>query len=431
MFLRPHHLQQHDLHLEARESLLFRILQPHAFGLVHLRVQDDGLRNYTFAVSELRAVLPEGALVDVPDNARLPMRSFEMHMKEAGRPLDVSIGVRAREPRVAQTHAGSNGDGEARFVARDEEVYDLDVGRDAAPLEVLEYHLRLFFGDEPTHGYDTLPIARLVRTADPASPVALATDWSPPVLVLEASPLLREVARGVTDEIANVLRSLDQVAGSAENINRLMLFQALAGSFPVLRELVQDGLVHPRLVHLELARVAGALFNRRQRGRTLDDIPPYDHRNPGPAFVHLRELIREWSEHVHVEDWKRLPMARQGDHFRVSIPPELRRPGCRYFIEAHAAESTGRIRPVMLTAKISAPDRIGALSTYALPGVPTEFMTGPPSELGPGQTGSFFRLKHEEQEWSGHVLPSAELEVFLLNAPGDLQLQLLVILPKA
>jgi len=125
-----------------------------------------------------------------------------------------------------------------------------------------------------------------------------------------------------------------------------------------------------------------------------------------------------------------LPMARAGDLFRVSIPPELRRPGCRFFIEAHAAESTARIRPIMMTAKISGPDRIATLTTHALPGVPTEAMPGPPPELPPGQTGSFFRLKQEEQEWSAHVVPTGELAVSLLNAPGDLQLHLLVILPR-
>jgi predicted component of type VI protein secretion system len=65
-----------------------------------------------------------------------------------------------------------------------------------------------------------------------------------------------------------------------------------------------------------------------------------------------------------------------------------------------------------------------------MPGVGIEAQPGPPPQLPVGQTGIFFRLKHESPEWSTHVLPAGELDAFIMDAPGDLKMNLVVVLPS-
>ena len=77
MFLRPHHFQQFDLYLESRETARLRALETHAWGLVRLELRKESLDNFSFQVTELEAVLPDGTYIDVPDNSQLPVRSFD------------------------------------------------------------------------------------------------------------------------------------------------------------------------------------------------------------------------------------------------------------------------------------------------------------------------------------------------------------------
>ena len=84
-----------------------------------------------------------------------------------------------------------------------------------------------------------------------------------------------------------------------------------------------------------------------------------------------------------------------------------------------------------LSQKFSAPGRIDFLRENALPGVMTEPQPAAPPALPRGQTGIFFRLKYEENEWTTHVAEAGELAVFIVNAPRDVKLNLIVVLAGA
>ena len=86
---------------------------------------------------------------------------------------------------------------------------------------------------------------------------------------------------------------------------------------------------------------------------------------------------------------------------------------------------------LLMTARVSHPGRIEFLRANALPGVPTEAQSGPPPELPPGQSFTYFRLKHEETEWTTHVAPAGELAAFIMNCPADVKISLIVVLPGA
>ena len=428
LFLRPHHFQQQDLYLEAREFLRFQALDSFAWGLIRLKIDEGSLDNFVFNVQELRAIFRDGTLVDVPGNGKVASRAFDTLMTEVGRPLDIHLGIRARDDRGPQTLSGQDGMGDARFLPDEEEVYDLDAGRNPAPVERLSFNLRIFLGDEQTDGYEALPLARLVRTGDVAHPVKADKDFAPPALVLGSSPVLQDAARAVVERLALALRDIGQKRGGNDP-DPLILYHALSGSLPVLGDMVQDGMVHPRRLYQEMARLAGALFYRDKRGRSAEEIPAYDHYAPGPVFTRLHELIFELSEIAIQRLYQRCPMEREGDRFRAVLPAEAKQSGARFFLEVLADDSTPKVPMLVLGAKVSAPGRIDHLRDHALPGVTTEKQPGQPPELPQGQAGSYFRIQHDQNEWSAHVAPAGELAVFMLGAPQDVKLNLIVILP--
>lgn len=431
MFLRPHHFQQHELCLEARSAALVRAVAPLGWGVRQLELNEAALDNHVFELRAFSAVFPSGTVVELGANARLAARGFEALMAEAGRPLEVHVGLRRRDDQQAQSSEDEQAPGTARYLVRRLDVTDRETGADAQPLEFLDLNLQLLFGGEPAAGFETLPVARLVRTGNRARPVVLDPHFAPPALELSAAPALHAAGRATIERLSTVLRALADVRGS-QNPGHHVLYQALSGSLAVLRELAGDGLAHPRQVYLELARLAGTLLYRDETGRTVDDIPPYDHAAPAPVFERLRQLIVELSEPAFDRRWTRTPLGRAGDLFRCTLPAEAKRPGARLVLEAQAVESTPRLRTILLGAKISSPVRIDTLTRHALPGIPTEMLTSPPPELPPGQAGSFFRLQVEAgAEWSTHVAPGDELAAFLLGAPADIALQLVTILPEA
>ena len=429
LFLKPQHFQQQDIHIESREHQRLQAFEVHSWGLQQLVLNDEALSTFTLSIEKLRAVLPDGTLVDVPGNARVASRPFEGLMTEVGRPIDVQIGLRALEGNGPHTLSGETSTGDTRHIAAAEEVYDLDAGRDPIPMERLNYNLRIFMGDENTDGYATLPIARLSRTGDVGRPVEHDPNFSPPCMQLAGSEMLCRAARAVVERLTVVLRDLGQERGS-ERPDPLILYYGLSGSLPVLREMVQKGEVHPRHLYYELARLAGALFYRDKQGRSAEQVPLYDHRNPGPVFLELRDLIVDLSEMVIQKAYRRVPMERRdGDLFVGTLPQEAKAAGARFFLEVESAESRDRVPLLVMATKISNPERIDHLRQHALPGVPTEAQPGPPPELPKvGQTGAYFRLKYEEPEWATHVVPSGQLAAFMLNAPQDVTLNLIVVL---
>jgi type VI secretion system protein ImpJ len=429
MFLRPHHLQQYDLYLESRDIAYVGALEHYGWGLIRFELEEESLNNFVLGVKALRAVLPEGTLVDVPGNARLLSRALDKGAYEAGQPLDVAIGVRRLEARRPQTREEGGSGGQSRYVAVAQEVYDLDAGRDPSTIEQVEYDLQFFLGSEPADGFETLPVARLMFSGDAGRPVMPAPDFAPPCLALAGSPVLHGIARAVVERLSTVLREKAEVRRS-DQVGQVILYQALSSSLPVLSDMVQDGKVHPRRVYQEMARLVGTLYFRDTEGRSFDDIPVYDHRAPGPVFQGLRTLIRDLSEVEIVRRYRIVPMERAGDVFRAGMPAEGKTPGSRLYFEVTAVESTPRVPGLLQTAKVSTPERIETLKQFALPGIVAERLPGPPPELPPGLTGAFFRLKIEEgEEWNKHALQAQAMAAFLLGAPRDIALKLIIILP--
>jgi hypothetical protein len=101
------------------------------------------------------------------------------------------------------------------------------------------------------------------------------------VISLAASPALHAATRSVVERLATVLRKLDDIRGG-EKVRELILYQALAGCLPILRDLVRVGNIHPGSAtsrwraSLEplLSRPAGSIVRRDS---------DYDHRSPGPG----------------------------------------------------------------------------------------------------------------------------------------------------
>src|SRR4029453_5840939 len=98
-------------------------------------------------------------------------------------------------------------------------------------------------------------------------------------------------------------------------------------------------------------RLARSVFYKDNKGRSFDEIPDYDHREPGPVFDKLRRLILELSERIPDRPYRRSGMSRDGDQFHTNLPADIKKPGTRYFFEVDAPDSEAKLRTLFLVAK--------------------------------------------------------------------------------
>ena len=77
LFLRPQHLQQHELFTEERLRYHFRAFDPFHWGIRELEVDEEALVDHKLTILRLEAILPGGTIVSYPGNAVIESRSFD------------------------------------------------------------------------------------------------------------------------------------------------------------------------------------------------------------------------------------------------------------------------------------------------------------------------------------------------------------------
>lgn len=69
LFLRPHHFQAADRHAADLAARAGRLGLGQDCGIASMEIDPDALANGTFNLRSLRALLPDGTLVAVPDDS--------------------------------------------------------------------------------------------------------------------------------------------------------------------------------------------------------------------------------------------------------------------------------------------------------------------------------------------------------------------------
>src|SRR5262249_2223393 len=149
-------------------------------------------------------------------------------------------------------------------------------------------------------GYETLPLARIEKSAQADAVPQLDEAYIPPVLACDAwGPLAAGIMQAVYDRIGAYLENLaKQVA--ARNIGwdsmaprdpRLFeILRVLNEAYSLLGVMVFAEGVHPLYAYTELCRLVGmlAVFGKTRR---TPDLPRYDHDDLGGCFYRVKQYV--------------------------------------------------------------------------------------------------------------------------------------------
>jgi type VI secretion system protein ImpJ len=329
MFLRQHHFLSEHRQLVRLIQLDEKWTVHHNWGLRSIRLNTDALGNFRFAVSELKARLRDGTLVEVPDDGALPELDLEPALK-GNRKVTVYLGV----PLLQSSHPNISGDGPAdgqRYYLTTKQVDDENLGVNPQPLAFRRLNLKLLLSTQDLAGYETIPLARVEKSDRAEATPQLDRGFIPPVLACDAWPELQAgILQHVYDRIG---RKVEKLAGQAVSRNITLdsldsLTQKGNLSFAQLRVFNEalaylsnlafvEG-IHPLPAYLELCRLVGQLsiFHATRRP---PDLPRYNHDDLGGCFHRIRAYLDELVDIAPEPDYEERDFVGHGLRMEVNI----------------------------------------------------------------------------------------------------------------
>ncbi len=436
LFLTPHHLQQWDRYHEDVLNFRIRALSTFMWGAEDLRFNEDALENGTFEVLRCRAVLPDGMSVDIPDtDAPPPARDFTEAFSPTAERMDVYLAVpvvRSRSANVAGT------DAKAAFMARylplQAGVPDENTGENEMPVTFAAKNLRLLFGEEPLDNHAALKIAELRRT--PEGKTVLEESYIPPSLSLAAARPLTDIVRRLLEILSTKSTTLGEQrrqksAGVADfttsDVATFWLLHTVNAYIPLMMHFHHVQRVHPELLYLTMARLAGELMTFVTEGHP-SDLPRYIHTDLTRTFSQLDRKLRVLLETVIPTRCVPIPLERTKESLYIGRIMDERLPAsAEFFLGVYAKLPEAQLlERVPRKSKIASLDTINYLLGQALPGVLLRPVPVPPGPI-PVRVGfKYFRLEKLGTYWDT-IAASRNICIYFPAEFPDLRLELFAV----
>jgi type VI secretion system protein ImpJ len=441
--LAPQHFQQWDAYLEAQSVERQLLNVPYPWGVHVMELDTESLARGDLRVVSFRGVLPSGVLIRVPEfDPPPPIASIGDSLDHRTDAVDVHLGLplkRSGWPNYAREGDSETSAEDTRYSVRSVVVPDESTGRDERSIERAEQNLRVLLPSDTRENYESMPIARVTRTA--SGDFVLVDDYVPPALSLQASPLLQGLARDVLEKLVTRSSSLasqfsesglDSRDITPGNLRHFLHFAAINGAIPQLANLKDRTNTHPSELYQMLAGVAGHLTTFQTDRFHPRDVPPYRHENLGETFNQLRKMILELLDvgpgHAGYDMIPMISTGREGE-WRGTLDKEEFRVSTAGLYLMLTTDRLGEQAVLGASNRIivSAPDRLPQLLASAVPGVPLRHVTQPPPAIPRRGEAVYFQLDTRDPKWE-EIGAAQSLTVYL---PGeirnDVQLELLVI----
>ena len=423
MLLTPQHFQQWDRHLEGLISARFRIHDPLAWGITGLDINHDGLANGRFTLLQCTVVMPDGLVIDIPDEDGAPQTRVFTELFDSNRE---SLGVYLRLPvdrsdGMTCQLGKESGARPPRFLAEHIEAVDTTTGDNPREVLVAKKNVRIFFSGEETADTVSIKIAELVRM--PTGAVGLKETYIPPCLWMSASTYLLRLLRGLIELLvakratfSDAQRGVMELIGA--DLGKFALIAAVSTHLPVLQHLSQIEQVHPESLYSALVRLAGQLLMLAPPSES-PDLPSYQHENLSATFEALDKRIRSIIEGVTPTRYVTIPLDSTGDNVWVGRVPESRLfASAQFFVMASGDLPEDQVRNLVPhQVKIGSPSKLKEIVAAAMPGVKLYHTPRPPASL-PMKIGTqYFRLDDRGVFWE----EIKKSQVVALHVPESLQ----------
>ncbi len=438
MLLTPHHFQQWDNYHEELLNSRMRSVAPFDYGILDLQVSSEAVANGNFQITNCRAVMPDGLMINVPDAEVVPdLRPVGNHFGVEAEKLGVHLAIPAKKAGEANFQAsGATASGNLRFLQEGAQVKDETSGTNEQPVAYAKSNLRIIFDDELRDGFTTLKIAELQRT--PTGQLKMSDDFIPPILNVSASVWLGNMLRQLVEILITKSGSLGEQRRQSNasladfttsEVAVFWLLNTMNSSIPSMSHFFRSPLLHPEKLYLEMATLAGRLMTFSIEHHPKD-IVKYDHDDLYFTFYNLSAQLRELLETVIPTRCVPIPLEKTRETLYVGrIDDERLLKEAAFYLAVRAQMPEAKlIEGVPRVVKIASRDVIDSVIGSALPGVVLTHANPPPAPI-PARVGfKYFQLDNIGPYWTG-IAGSKVISVYVPNEIPDEKLELYAVKP--
>jgi type VI secretion system protein ImpJ len=440
MYLGPHHFQTQSRYFEDSIAFVVANLWHEPWGLLHFALDEESISNGNLALLHASGVFPDGLAFDLPNSdPPPPVRNLTDAFPPTHSALNLFLAVPTRQDTgndyAADGNSSTGGASGPRFTGMRRMMRDETNGLDEQEVELGRKNLRLLTEAEITREMSTLPIARVLR--DGRGHMIFDPTFVPACLRVNASEPLMLLVNRLLDTIQDKCSSISRTgrgrgrfeAGqSALDVANYWFLHAMYTALPPLRHLCGTKHAHPEEVFCELARVAGALCTFSLESSPAE-LPKYNHRDPGPVFVHLDQHIRRHLEIIIPSNTLVLDFHSAAPYIQeAAITDErcLRRARWILGVRSSLGESDlMRLAPQLV--KICSSRFVVELVKRALPGMSLKHLSVPPAALNAQPDMQYFALDLAGPCWE-HILQTKTVGIYIPGEIIDAEFALSVIL---
>jgi type VI secretion system protein ImpJ len=408
MFLLPQHFQAADRH--AREVLTRseEWFHPFAWGLRSVDLDRDAIANGALVVRSCEARFKDGTELSVPDDAAVDPVELNDALAGAGGQVTAYLAVPALQKGRPNVEPAATPDG-PRYSVASEEFEDENTGGREQPISFRRTRARLLLSGQDHTGYQTLPLARVVRSNQPGSPPQLDSSYAPPLLCLDAwVPLWRSVqalhhqigarVEHMAAQLVDRGVSLDsQVPGDAERVLKLA---ELNGAFSYMEAVAYVRGLTPLSVYAELCRLAGrlAIFTAARRP---PNMPGYDHEDLAGCFLTVIKYVQLGLDTVAPTAFEKRYFERAGERLQVSLEPGWLSGARSLFLGVETELSDQECQALLdaMDMKVGSGAQVEGYYKRRLKGLSLRPVARPPRALPAGPGTVYFQVERDQTFW--------------------------------
>jgi len=401
MFLRPHHMQHADLYADQRLHYHLASLDPFHWGVRELQLDEEALTDHQLVVLRLDAVLPGGCILRYPGNCVVESREFPSTAER----LDVHVGIRHISDTEANSAPKGAGSRDVRYVIESDDLPDMARGGFESPIELVHPNVRLFVtGEEHSlELHESFKIAEVYATGELKNPFALVPTYAPPLLAIQAAPVLFEEVMKIVSQIAGRIRVVSgrhATYGTAD-LEKLWMRYTLARNTPFLRHLLSTGETRPFQLYSALVECAGALaaFQLTEPA----ELPIYDHNDLYGCFHALIEFLDANLGGAIPDRFKRLDMPfdpANKAYTTSDLNVELVDPRNQYYLAVKADMDSQELASMVVEhGKASSIKGVQTLVMLNVSGLRMEALPGMPTEIDGRSDHQYFKIEPHGTQW--------------------------------
>ena len=401
LFLRPHHLQQADRHLENAIESRTRHVTPYPWGFSALEIDRDLAQQSKFALRQAAGVMPDGGLFDFPGQSP-PPAPIAAPETAAGQIVWLTMPALAENSREVSPERTENA---ARYVVGAQTVIDSTANlRIEEEIEVAYPRLAYEIRKTAKPGYVGLPIARIVEVHDKT--IVFDEKFAPPVLVCAAHATVEGWLDRVIGWIGNKLDELaryasDATAGGGLQSADYLMLQCLNREIPALKHFRSSQYIHPERLYETLLRIAGELATFTTYERRAREYGVYNHDDLESVFTPVLRDIQDFLSARLDRRAIRLELIERAQNAFVStIRDRALFRNATFVLEVSARRPLTEIQlklPEFL--KVGPNTHMNEIVRAHLPGVPVVHMPTPPPQIRAITDHVYFYLDRSSPLW--------------------------------